>query len=125
MSRLKHTTTYYRRGQIWEAGFDGMYNTEDAVDAVTGKVGQQQHVPAESRTLQIQRQREREAFDRIVVSRAEQFKHAFSKLDLDGTHAHTHTGSCIYISYTHTVCKTSSLMRYVCACMHLFVHIYR
>jgi len=38
---------------------------------------------AESKTQQIVRQREREAFERVVVSRAEQFKRAFSKLDLD------------------------------------------
>ena len=76
----------FKRGQIWEAGFDGIYNTENAVDSITGKVGEQRSSrPAvESTTQQIARQREREAFDRTVISRAENFKQAFSKFDLDG-----------------------------------------
>ena len=77
---------YFKQGQIWGAGFDGLYNTDDAVDCVTSKVGEKKkgRRAAESKTQQIVRQREREAFERVVVSRAEQFKRAFSKLDLDG-----------------------------------------
>ena len=77
---------FFKQGQIWEAGFDGLYNTDDAVDSVTSKVGARKtgRRAAESKTQQIVRQRERHAFERAVESRAEQFKDAFSKLDLDG-----------------------------------------
>ena len=78
----------FKRGQLWEAGFDGLYNTEDAVDAITGKVGQvlddAAHRVSESKTQEIHREREREAFERAVLSRAEQFKNAFSRIDSDG-----------------------------------------
>lgn len=75
----------FKRGQIWEAGFDGLYNTDDAVDTVTSNVGSASRFVREStHTRHIQRQREREAFQRTVETRAEQFKNAFRKLDLDG-----------------------------------------
>jgi hypothetical protein len=78
----------FKRGQLWEAGFDGLYNTDDAVDAITAKVGQVSDDATqrgtESKTQEIHREREREAFERAVLSRAEQFKDAFRRLDLDG-----------------------------------------
>lgn len=78
----------YRRGQVWEAGFDGHFNTDDALDYVTGKVGHDAvRMPPPTTfaaTQQIVRERQRAAFERSVTSRAQQFKDAFRKLDLDG-----------------------------------------
>jgi len=76
----------FKRGQIWEAGFDGLYNTDNAVDSVTSKVGSKKtrSTGQSTHTLHIQQQREREAFHRTVETRAEQFKNEFRKLDLDG-----------------------------------------
>ena len=78
----------FKRGQLWEAGFDGLYNTDDAIDAITAKVGQACDDDAprgiESKTQDIHREREREAYERAVLSRAEHFKDAFSRMDLDG-----------------------------------------
>jgi hypothetical protein len=79
---FKHAQSF-KRGQVWEAGFDGPHNTDYAVDPVTGKVGEQHERVIESKVLQIHREREQEAFERTVAARAEQLKNAFSKLDLD------------------------------------------
>ena len=79
---FKHAQSF-KRGQVWEAGFDGPHNTDYAVDPVTGKVGEQHERVIESKIWQIHREREQEAFERTVAARAEQLKNAFSKLDLD------------------------------------------
>ena len=79
---FKHAQSF-KRGQVWEAGFDGPHNTDYAVDPVTGKVGEQHERVIESKILQIHRERQQEAFERTVAARAEQLKNAFSKLDLD------------------------------------------
>jgi Ca2+-binding EF-hand superfamily protein len=82
----------FKRGQLWEAGFDGLYNTDDAIDAITAKVGHVSNEDAgasslrgiEGKTHEIHRERERDAYERAVLSRAEHFKDAFSRMDLDG-----------------------------------------
>eukprot|EP00961_Rhodomonas_salina_P224753 3038339-Rhodomonas_salina.2 len=75
--------TYGAPSQVWEAGFNGLYNNEDYMDPVTAKVGMPED-RRETRKEKLYKAKMQKRFERDVISRAEMFKSAFAKFDQDG-----------------------------------------